>query len=211
MLGLALASGFFPQAATASGFTQGQSVREEPPTEKKAVRFGAKLGVNFANMNFNQGFPKPVTPIETTWKTGAVAGFFLQIPLLPKLSLQQEYLFSQLGAARTSTATTYRLRYLSLPLLLQYKVLPKLAFVAGPQFDLLLQATARTNGATTTITHDTEERSIGATAGLSFYITDHISLDARYLQGLNHIGIGQRSDVLEFKHQMVQVAAAVRF
>ncbi|WP_324672717.1 outer membrane beta-barrel protein [Hymenobacter sp. GOD-10R] len=188
-----------------------QFVADEPPGEKAAVRFGARLGANITNTNFNQGFPKPVVSVETTWKAGVMAGFFWQIPLRKNLFLQQEYLFSQMGGAEKSTGTTYQLRYLSLPLLLQYKPLSKLAFVVGPQFDLLLQAKERTNGTTTTITHDTEERSFGATAGLEFYITNGFSLQARYMQGLNHIGIGQRSDVQEFKHQMVQVATAIRF
>jgi len=184
---------------------------DEPVLEKPKVRFGARLGANVTNTNFNQGFPRPAEPVATQWKTGVVGGFFWQIPLRKNLFLQQEYLFSQMGGAVKSTSTTYQLRYLSLPLLLQYRFVPKLALVAGPQFDLLLQAKQQVNGATTTITHDTEERSIGATAGLEFYLTNRLSLDARYMQGLNHVGIGQRSSVQEFKHQMVQVAAVVRF
>lgn len=183
---------------------------DEQLPEKPKVRFGARLGINVTNTNFNQGFPRPVEPVDTEWKAGAVGGVFWQIPLSKRLSFQQEYLFSQMGGAVKSTGTTYQMRYLSLPVLLQYKLIPKLALVAGPQFDLLLQAKQRVKGATTTITHDTEERSIGATAGLEFYFTHRLSLDARYMQGMNHIGIGQRSSVQEFKHQMVQVAVAVR-
>jgi hypothetical protein len=187
-----------------------QAVSGKPVGEKGPVRFGARLGLNGTNMNFNQGFPKPAVPVETTWKLGASAGFFWQLPLSKSFALQQEYLLSQLGGTVESTGTTYQLRYLSLPVLLQYRSRSKLAFTVGPQFDLLLQAKARVNGTTTTITHDTEERSIGAVAGLEFYVTESFSLQVRYMQGLNHIGIGQRSDVQEFKHQVMQVATAIR-
>ncbi|WP_188814902.1 porin family protein [Hymenobacter cavernae] len=179
---------------------------------KPAVRFGAKLGLNVSNTNFNRGFPKPATSIETTWKPGAVVGLFVQVPFSQKLSLQQEYLFSQMGGKVKSTGTEYRFNYLSLPVLLKYSLTPRFGIALGPQFDLLLQAKQKINGASTTITHDTEERSISATAGAEFYVLDNLSLNLRYLYGLNHVGLSQRSgNPTEFKYEMAQLSATVTF
>jgi hypothetical protein len=187
--------------------------QQPAPTEaprRLAVAVGFRLGATYSNTNFNQGVPKPVVPVETNWRPGVVAGFLVQLSVSKKLALQQEYLFSQLGGEIAAGGPRYTLRYLSLPLLLKYRVLPHLVLVAGPQADLLIQAKQKLNGLETDITHDTEERSVGATAGLEVPVGRYVSLSARYLQGLNHIGIGQRSAVQEFKFQSVQAAVEVR-
>jgi opacity protein-like surface antigen len=188
-----------------------QTLADAPSVRKLPVRFGLRLGLTHSNTNFNQGEPKPTVPVETTWQTGFLVGALVQVDFTQKLALQQEYLLVQQGGKVNSTNTQYRLRYLSLPLLLKYRVVPRLALVAGPQFDLLLDAQQETAGQTTGITHDTEERGLGATAGLEVQLWRGLSLSARYLQGLNHVGIGQRSAVQEFKWQSAQVAAEVRF
>jgi hypothetical protein len=133
---------------------------------KARVSFGAKLGVNYSNTNFNLGSPKPVVPVATTWKTGFVGGFWVSLPVRGKFAVQQEYLFSQLGGEISNGGPRYTLRYLSLPLLLRYALVPRVALVAGPQLDLLIEAQRAASDQTTTITHDTEERGIGATAGV---------------------------------------------
>ncbi|MGI4744151.1 MAG: outer membrane beta-barrel protein [Janthinobacterium lividum] len=182
-----------------------------PTTPKSGVSFGAKLGVNYSNTNFNQGSPKPVVPVATTWKTGFAGGFWVRLPVHGKFAVQQEYLFSQLSGEISNGGPRYTLRYLSLPLLLRYALVPRVALVAGPQFDLLINSQQDSSGQKTTITHDTEERGIGATAGVEVSLLPNFSLNARYLQGLNHIGIGQRSTVQEFKFQSVQVTLDARF
>ncbi|HEY8733586.1 MAG TPA: hypothetical protein VIL90_03405, partial [Puia sp.] len=67
------------------------------------------------------------------------------------------------------------------------------------------------NGVNTNITHDVEERGIGLIGGLEFTILKSIFLSARYMQGLNHVGIGQRSYTKEFKYQVVNFTAGIRF
>jgi opacity protein-like surface antigen len=187
-----------------------QSSAEAPPARKLPVSFGLRLGLNYSNTNFNMGEPKPVVPVDTKWKTGFVVGALVEVGLSEHLALQQEYLYSQ-QSGEISGGARYQMRYLSLPLLLKYRIVPRLAVVAGPQFDLMLKAQQEVQGQTINITHDTEERGLGATAGLEVTIWRTLGLSARYLQGLNHVGIGQRSAVQEFKWQSVQVAAEVRF
>lgn len=187
-----------------------QAPADGQPTRKLPVSFGLRLGLNYSNTNFNMGEPKPVVPVDTKWKTGFVVGALVELGLSEHWALQQEYLYSQ-QSGEVSNGARYQMQYLSLPLLLKYRVLPRLAVVAGPQFDLMLKAQREAGGQTTNITHDTEERGLGATAGLEVNLWRSLSLSARYLQGLNHVGIGQRSAVQEFKWQSVQVAAEIRF
>jgi opacity protein-like surface antigen len=180
-------------------------------SKNSPVKFGLRIGVNYSNMNFNKGYPRPTEPVKSSWKAGASAGLLMQIQLHNKFSLQQEYLFSQLSSEVESTNSSYRNWYLSIPIMLKYRVLPKVSLMAGPQFDLLVQATENTDGQTVSTTHETEARSIWATAGVEVQVTKNISVGARYLQGLNHIGIRRLTRVEEFKYESVQTTLGFHF
>lgn len=99
-------------------------------------RFGLKAGVNVSNMNFNKGFPPPPVPIKAKWKAGTIISFLLYVPLYSNLLIQPEYSFTQVLGEDKSTGISYRLNYLSMPVLLKYQIAPKLAIEAGPQVDL---------------------------------------------------------------------------
>ncbi|MBO3271512.1 porin family protein [Hymenobacter defluvii] len=179
--------------------------------EKRPVLFGVKAGANLINMNFNRGYPRPAVPVEASYRVGAVAGLTMRVPLGQKWALEQDYLFAQMRGANKNTDSQYSFAYLSLPLTIRYQVLPRLWVLAGPQFDLLIRAEQTVAGATTNTTHDTEERSILSTAGVAVQLTDHLSLTARYLRGFNHVGLGQRSNLEEFKYEGVQLTAGYEF
>jgi Outer membrane protein beta-barrel domain len=173
--------------------------------------FGFQTGVNMSNMNFNLGSTAPDTHIELSWKPGIAFGFILQIPLAKNLSLQPEYSFVRRNGSDRSTGIDYTLDFLSMPVLLNYQVSRRFALLAGPQVELLINAQSTYKGGDNNITHDVEERSIGFLAGLEFQIIKSLFLSARYFQGLNNIGIGQRSDVKEFKYQVFNINAGIRF
>jgi hypothetical protein len=94
---------------------------------------------------------------------------------------------------------------------LNYAISPAIAILAGPEAGLLIQAQSSKNGEKTNITHDVEERSIGLTGGLVVKIYKNIFFSIRYIQGLNHIGIGQRSDIKEFKYEAVNLTTGILF
>jgi len=76
---------------------------------------------------------------------------------------------------------------------------------------LLINAKKKAGDTYSGITHDTEERNFGITAGFEYKVIDDISLNARYLSGLSHIGIGQRSNVKEFKIEQFQLTTGISF
>jgi opacity protein-like surface antigen len=174
-------------------------------------KFGFRAGANFSHINFAKGVPPPTTPINTNWGAGIAFGFLMQVHISGGLFVQPEYLYSQTGGEAKSNNTVYKLNYFSLPVLLKYQLHEKFSLLAGPQFDLLINAKETVNGSSTDITHDTEERSLAATAGMEFQLLPSLSVCARYMHGLNHIGIGQRSAIQEFKFELLQVTACVRF
>ena len=190
-----------------SGFNEPWSKSSQRPT----VNFGFKAGINVNNMNFNKGYPTPEIPIKSSWNPGFVLGLLMEVPLNESFYIQPEYLYLQLGSEQKESGITYSMSYLSLPLLLKYMISDKLAFLGGPQFDLLIKAKQDGSTEDSNITHDTEERSISATAGVEFNIIKNFSLSAGYMHGINHIGIGQRSAVKEFKYESVNLAGSIKF
>jgi len=173
--------------------------------------FGFQAGINTAAMNFNQGSPPPAAHKRLSWKTGFTFGFLLRVPLAKNLVLQPEYAFTQRNREDKSAGKSYTINYFSLPVLLNYSISSVFSVIAGPQAEILINAQSTANGEKTNITHDVEERSIGAAAGLEVQLKKRFFLSARYFQGLNHIGIGQRSDVKEFKYELVTATAGIRF
>jgi hypothetical protein len=173
--------------------------------------FGFQIGINLSNMNFNAGDPVPAIKENAFWKTGFTFGFQLKVPLAKKLVLQPEYSFSQRNGSDKTIATNYAINYLSLPVLLNYQLAPRFNLLAGPQIEITTSAHSSKNGKSTDITHDVEERGIGIVGGLEFIVIKSFFLSARYLQGLNHVGIGQRSDTKEFKYQAFFLTAGIRF
>lgn len=173
----------------------------------KLTQFGGKLGLTHSYMNFNKGYPPSATPISGSWGTGVVFGGFLQVSLSKNIFLQPEYLFQTTSSKRDDPATTFHLTYLSFPIILKYSPTKRLNILLGPQFDLLLHAKQKKD-ATTNITHDTEERNIGVSGGAEFFLLKNFSVGARYTSGLNDIGTGQRSSVLEYKSQQVILTAS---
>jgi Outer membrane protein beta-barrel domain len=174
-------------------------------------RFGFQAGINISNMDFNAGEPAPAVHADAAWKTGFTFGFQLHIPIAQKLLLQPEYSFSQRNGSDKSQGIDYTINYFSMLILLNYQISPRFSLIAGPQFEITIDAKSSENGEENTITHDVEERGIGILAGIEVTIIKSLFLSARYLQGLNHVGIGQRSNLKEFKFQVVYLTAGIRF
>lgn len=174
-------------------------------------RFSFIVGGEVSNMNFNKGIPPPAVPVKAAWNAGITAGFSLQILLKNNFSIQTEYLYSQVNGEDKRTGIKYMLNYLSMPVLLKYQLSSKVAAEVGPQADLLITAKKKINEISSNITHDTEERNFGLAAGLDFKLIKDVSLNARYSHGLNHIGIGQRSAVNEFKLEQFRLIASIKF
>lgn len=174
-------------------------------------RFGVKVGMNYSCMNFNEGVPKPASHVANTWMTGVTVGFMMEVPLINNFSLTPEYAYSLRRGKDERSNISYSLDYLSMPVLLKYAITPGIAVKAGPQFDLLIHAKQSNSTGDLNITHDTEERNIGAAACVEVRLVKSIYLEARYLHGLSHVGIGQRSNTTEFKYRLVQLDAAFKF
>lgn len=180
-----------------------------PGRDSVTVSVGASGGTTLTRANFNRGFPRPAVPVSSAWAVGLTAGLWLRVALGRRWSFRQSYLYAEAGGMPQDVALRYRFRYLSLPAQLGYQLTPWLAVEAGPRFDLLLSA--RQSAPDAVITHDTEERHLGAMLSFRGRIGRRLGLGLHYVHGLSHVGLGQRSSVREFKHEWVSLTGDYRF
>ncbi|PKV75537.1 porin family protein [Pontibacter ramchanderi] len=178
-------------------------------SKKLHLRAGFKFALNLSNTNFNKGFPKPNIPVETVWKTGFSSGAFLEFPIISNVTLQQEYLYTYLRSELLTEETEYHLSYISLPLLLKLEVKSKFTVMAGPQVDVLTHAKEQHNGQYLNITHEVEERQIGAVVGVAYKLSKIFGFEAKFIHGINHVGMRQAGYTREFKLEQIQVGAIV--
>ena len=68
------------------------------PTYAQGVTFGAKVGVNFADISTSGDDDPDEVDFEMGNKTGFVAGGFIDVPVAPQFSFSPEVLFTQKGS-----------------------------------------------------------------------------------------------------------------
>ena len=170
-----------------------------------AQQFGFKAGAFYNTMNFRAAGMG--NNVKSSWKPGFYIGGLLRVPLNDVFALQPEYLYKPMRGEDKIIHADYTLHYLSLPVLLQIAVSKQISVLAGPEFGLLIHARQGTLDAT----HDTEERALSAVGGLEVKVASRVFVEARYVHGLNHVGLGQRSALREFKWRGVELGGGVRF
>lgn len=174
-----------------------------------AQQYGFKAGASYSTMNF-QAAGTPGN-IKSSWKPGFYLGGLLRVRLNTALSLQPEYVYKMMKGDDIVSNTDFTLHYLSFPVLLRAKLNERIALLAGPEFGLLIHAQQRSSSASLDATHDTEERAVSAVGGLEVRVASSLFVEARYVHGVNHVGLGQRSALREFKWRGVEVGFGWRF
>ena len=140
------------------------------------LSFGAKAGVNFANL-------KPDlddASTRTSFHLGAVA----EIGISDKFSVQPELLYSEQGAKDESDDDeVVRTNYLTLPILAKYYLTDGLSLEAGPQIGFLLTAEVEDDGDTIDLKDNTKGTDIGFAFGLGYKLDSGLNFGLRYFLG----------------------------
>ena len=203
------------------------------------VKFGVKVGANAASLS----------GIETSYMSinmkmfepdgmsiGYHGGLFANIGFGKLLGFQPEVLFSMQGGKHKASALfgefddelgnakmSYKLGYISVPLLLEVKPVANLGILVGPQFgyNVTRSATAEYDGEKETISGkdfdedfmELQKFDVGVAMGLQYSITDNLHIGARYYLGLMY-GIDESEDgatVKGFKNGVIQVSLGFSF
>lgn len=160
-----------------------------------AQQFGVKGGLNVSSIS-DEGFS------ESNSKTGFYAGVFMNAPIAESFSIQPEVLYNNLGAKYTTNLGplgTYEdklsLDYISVPVMLQYNVVPQFYLEAGPELGFLVNAKSdrtytgdiEANDTQQLDTDDFNKFNFGLGIGAGFNITQNFGVNARYVAGFSDV------------------------
>ncbi len=191
------------------GITTNAQTQEKPKTT-----FGFKAGVNLSNLNV-----KDWAGVESKGRTGVVGGLFIDIPFGRVISVQPEFLYSQMGGklkgvTNISQEVDQKLTYFSIPLLLKFNVSRHFSFLVGPQFDFLSTSQLSYGGTSTNNDSKFNKNDIAATAGIQFWMGRYFGIDARYIYGTKNISHYNSSSLTNYgkmNNQAFQITANIRF
>jgi len=154
------------------------------------LKFGVKGGLNLANFVGSD-------VDDADLRTGIYLGGFLNTPLNDHLSFQPELIFSMQGAKFEDELSdideTFKLSYLNVPLLLKLQLgsADKVHLFAGPQLGFVLKSEIEQEQGDMSGALDIKDETNGVdfslNFGLSFVVSDNMSLDVRYNRGLSKI------------------------
>src|SRR5687768_4882584 len=104
-------------------------------------------GANYSSIRIGEN----TGGLDSKSRWGFAGGVYLGFPLGDKLTLQPEFLYSEMGGKITTgaAATDYEQKFgfISVPLLLKIHLGKSFAFVLGPQLDITADAEKKTGSA----------------------------------------------------------------
>jgi len=183
----------------------------------KAVRLGAKAGVNYSNIIKDDGNNN----FETDYLVGFHAGLTLDIKLLENLAFTPEALYSTKGYKLKSsfgefTQTTH---FIDVPILASIRVGGGLNLVAGPQVSFLLSTNNKFETGFGTaeqkIVEDDSDRFkkslVGGVVGFRYDFSDKIGINGRYALDFQKNNENGSNTTPEFKNQVFQLGLGLKF
>ena len=183
----------------------GQERKFEP------VRFGIRTGVNFSHLNFLQEGETTLISSESSWHSGFHFGFLISVPLRKGFYVQPEYLYSQMSAEVELYGSVYTANYFSLPVLLKWQFLRRVAILLGPQFGLLINAYVLEGGEKIKLMDEMENRHFGVLGEAEVNVFGSFFVGGRFLQGLNNVDLLRAGERYDFNYQLWQITLNYKF
>ena len=205
---------FAALAVLVFGFTNAQD--EVKATSE--VKFGAKGGINLANIVGDDAG-------DANMFIGFNAGFFVEIPVTDKLTIQPEILYSAQGSKSEGplniegdiydVKATLKMNYINVPVMFKYQVADKFSLEAGPYVGFLVSAKVKAEvsgfGSATEDAKDLfKSTDFGLGLGMNYEFSDVIFANARYQAGLTEIGDSEAGGN-SVKNSVFQIGLGFRF
>ena len=157
-------------------------------TQAQKVQYGVTGALNFSAVSGNG--------LSAKSQTGYNLGGYAEISLNKTFSLQPEVLFNMMSVSRSDDFTTFyinnsqenartsfNLGYLSIPILINYKLSPKFTINVGPQYNILVYSNEN-------LMYDRQafkNSDFGIRGGVQFAPSTSFNLFASYYSGIANI------------------------
>ncbi|QHS60231.1 porin family protein [Chitinophaga agri] len=170
----------------------------------QTLSFGVKGGLTISKLTqFNDSKVRP----------SVYAGGFANIAFTESIALQPELLYSGQGTKYEplNQTITYRLNYINIPVMFQYRIVPEFFLEAGPQLGFMVAGKTHAGKVTIDISDDTKAVDFGLGFGLGYQFPVGLGVSARYMFGLTNVferslddnknSVAQIGLFYTFKHQ----------
>ncbi len=173
---------------------------QEQTTSSSPIRFGIKAGLNVATISSD----------DAKAKAGVYGGVFANIPVAGDFSLQPEVLYSGMGAKnKDNSSIRLNLDYISVPVMIQYNIVPALYLEAGPQFSFAINKKIKGDNGSVDATRLYNGFDLGLGLGAGYYFEQGFGITARYVAGLTNIIENDPGDAV--RNSVFQVGVAYKF
>jgi hypothetical protein len=187
-----------------------------PAASAQGVQGGVKIGLNSANLSFEES--GEFENLEN--RTGMLAGGFLVWPVTRTFAIQAEGLFSQKGASVSEQGMSGELQldYVDIPILARFSASPSartmLHVYAGPSLNFNVRARTKATFAGETSEEDFSDdvRSLetGLVLGAGVQVS-RLLFEGRYSWGLTNIDKEDAGSDPTVKNRTLSVTAGIRF
>lgn len=170
--------------------------------------FGAKVGINFANLSFDPEDEEDASENLTGFTVGAL----IVVPFNARFAFQPEVLYSRQGAKAEGVDARIKLDYINIPLLANINLSGgdyPISLLVGPQLGFRTSAKAEFEDEEEDVDDETESFDFGLVTGISATIRN-IVLDARYTWGLSNINALEDDDQ-KVKNRVFTISVGVLF
>ncbi|WP_207428422.1 porin family protein [Pedobacter sp. SYSU D00535] len=177
-----------------------------------------KAGLNYSNITRTGD-----DNFKTDFKTGFHAGVGVDIPLVDRLSLAPEIMYSQKGYEVETSGVfgtgerTITYNFVEIPILAKITAAPGFNIHLGPQVSFLTSTTTTFKSGDNQYRENVEEDNdnlrknlIGGVVGVGFDISPKVNLHGRYALDLKRNDGSGNSTTPEFRNQVFQVGLGFR-
>ena len=169
------------------------------------IRAGLKTGINISNQRV-RGIGAPTTTQSLARFHG---GIYVIALFSDHVGIQSELFVSMQGAMLDYSGTLYtdKLTYVSIPVLLRYKVNRFLSFHAGPQLGILGSAKEESGGSTFDTKSDFNSTDFSLAFGGTVDLPLKLNVTARYCLGISDVDKSRDSTT---KNNLFQLSLGYR-